>query len=123
MWAPGCRPRFFCKHTATAEICSWYQPPDDPARRLDLDRLQTDPADLTTNMLGGAINHDGLTPYNLCGGLAPQDAQCLPVSSGKQPHTVPSARSGRRGLPQFRFGWGDTTAFWSNDLPSTTLSS
>jgi hypothetical protein len=107
----------------TTEIYMSYQPPDDPARRLDLDRLQTDPADLTTNMLGGAINHDGLTPYNLCGGLAPQDAQCLPVSSGKQPHTVPSARSGRRGLPQFRFGWGDTTAFWSNDLPPTDVSS
>jgi hypothetical protein len=106
----------------TTEIFMSYQPPDDTARRLDVNRLQSDPADLTMNALGGATSGSGLTPYNLCGGLFPQDQHCLPVSPGKQPHTVPSARSGRRGLPQFRFGWSDLSAFWENDLPDTNVS-
>ena len=73
---------------------------------------------LTTNTLGGAAAQSGLTPYDLCGGEAPQPAKCLPdESNARQPHTTPSARSPLRGLSQLRTGWNDFSALYRNELP------
>jgi hypothetical protein len=93
-----------------------YHAPDDPDLRLDVNRLLNN-TNLTINTQGAAVTQSGLTPYDLCGGDAPQPAQCLPgESTARQPHTTPSARSTRRGLSQLRTGWGDLSAFYRNDL-------
>ena len=97
-----------------------YHAPDDPDLRLDVNRLLTN-SNLTINTLGGAVTPFGLTPYDLCGGPAPQPAKCLPdEANARQPHTTPSARSSMRGLSQLRTGWSDLSAFYSNDLPAGT---
>jgi len=109
----------------TTEIHQSYLPPDTPDTRLDVNRLLTD-ADLTTNFQGGAVTQSGLNPDDLCGGQLPQPQHCLAVTSqnpvSRQPHTVPSARSSRRGLSQNRFGWDDPSAFLENDLPGVDVS-
>lgn len=57
----------------------------------------------TVNAAGGAVSQTALTPYELCGGDAPQPATCLPdQSNARQPHTTPSARSAASGV-QFTF--------------------
>jgi len=96
-----------------------YHAPDNPELRLDVNRLLTS-TNLTTNTLGAAASQSGLTPYDLCGGAAPQPAKCLPDEpNARQPHTTPSARSNLRGLSQLRTGWGDFSALYKNDLPPT----
>lgn len=105
----------------TDQISVSYHAPDDPSTRRDVNRLLT-AANLTTNTLGGAVTQTGLTPYDLCGGDAPQPQHCLTSRprfgmEGQQPHTTPSARSPRRGLSQLRFGWSNTLAQYKNDLP------
>src|ERR1041384_4859612 len=45
-------------------------------RRLDVNRLLND-TNLTLNTLGGAATQTGLTPYELCGGAAPQPQRCI----------------------------------------------
>jgi len=96
-----------------------YHAPDNPALRLDVNRLLTE-TNLTVNTLGGAATQTGLTPYDLCGGNAPQPAVCLPgQSNARQPHTTPSARSSARGLSQLRTGWNNMTGNYRNDIPST----
>ncbi len=86
--------------------------------RLDVNRLLND-TNLTLNNLGGAVTQLGLTPYDLCGGEAPQPATCLPGQpNARQPHTTPSARApGVRGLSQLRTGWNNFTGNYRNDLP------
>src|SRR6185369_10092056 len=101
----------------TTDLFVSYQAPDTPAKRLDINRLLTD-TNLTLNTLGGAATQLGLTPYDLCGGEAPQPAVCLPGQpNARQPHTTPSARSPKRGLSQLRTGWNDLTGNYRNDIP------
>jgi len=106
----------------TTEIHQSYLPPDSPGTRLDVNRLLT-AADLSVNFQGGAVTMGGLNPDDLCGGELPQPQHCLATQpTTRQPHTVPSARSGRRGLSQNRFGWDDSSAFLENDLPGVDVS-
>ena len=70
-----------------------YHAPDSPALRRDVNRLLNN-TNLTVNTLGAAATQTGLTPYELCGGEAPQPATCLPGQpNARQPHTTPSVRS------------------------------
>jgi hypothetical protein len=98
-----------------------YQAPDLFTTRRDVNRLLTS-ADLLTNTLGGDVSQNGITPYELCGGEAPQPRFCLPLErNSRQPHTTPSARSrNTRGLSQLQAGWMTTAAFIENDLPRET---
>lgn len=102
----------------TNNIFQSYHAPDDPQLRLDVNRL-LDASNLSTNTLGGAVIQSGLSPYDLCGGLAPEPRFCLPTQPNtRQPHTTPSARAPTvRGLSQLRFGWNNSTAAYENDLP------
>jgi hypothetical protein len=101
----------------TTDLFVSYHAPDTPAKRLDINRLLDDTS-LTLNFRGGAVTQFGLTPYDLCGGDAPQPAQCLPDQpSFRQPHTTPSARSPKRGLSQLRTGWNNFTGNYRNDIP------
>ena len=94
-----------------------YHAPDNPELRLDVNRLLTN-TNLTTDTLGGAATQTALTPYELCGGDAPQAQKCLPDrSNAQQPHTTPSARSPLRGLSQLKTGWNNLTGNYRNDLP------
>ncbi len=95
-----------------------YHAPDSPALRLDLNRLLNN-NNLTVNTQGGAVTPTALTPYELCGGPAPQPQRCLPDQpNARQPHTTPSARSPLRGLSQLKTGWNDLTGNYKNDLPA-----
>jgi len=86
-------------------------------RRLDVNRLLND-TNLTTNTQGAAVTQTALTPYELCGGEAPQPQRCLPDNSNaQQPHTTPSARSPARGLSQLKTGWNDLTGNYRNNVP------
>src|SRR5262249_61989836 len=73
-----------------------YHAPDAAATRRDVNRL-LDASNLSANTLGGAVSQSGLTPYDLCGGEAPQPQHCLPADqpTARQPHTTPSARAPR----------------------------
>ncbi|HEU4391945.1 MAG TPA: hypothetical protein VFV34_29435 [Blastocatellia bacterium] len=93
---------------------------DNDTRRRDVNRLLT-ATDLTSNILGGAVTQTGLSPYDLCGGDAPQPQHCLTSqSTARQPHTAPSNLSTLRGLSQLRFGWNNTTAIYTNNIPAGT---
>src|SRR4030095_447622 len=86
-------------------------------RRLDVNRLLND-TNLTLNTLGGAATQTDLTPYELCGGEAPQPQKCIPEAlNAQQPHTTPSARSSARGLSQLKTGWNNFTGNYRNDIP------
>jgi hypothetical protein len=96
-----------------------YHAPDNPNLRFDVNRLLND-TNLTVNTLGAAATQVALTPYELCGGEAPQATTCLPdQSNARQPHTTPSARSSARGLSQLKTGWNNLTGNYKNDLPTT----
>jgi len=102
----------------TDQIFLMFQAP--AAARLDVNRLLS-AGDLTTNTLGGAVAQAGITPYELCGGEAPEPAKCLPAErNSRQPHTTPSARSPKRGLSQLQAGWSSVSAFIDNGLPKGT---
>ena len=58
------------------ELFVSYHPPDDPNKRRDVNRL-LNAANLTTNTLGGTATETGITPYDLCGGRAPEPQHCL----------------------------------------------
>jgi hypothetical protein len=96
-----------------------YHAPDAATTRRDVNRLLTS-TNLTTDTLGGASTQSGMTPQDLCGGESPQPVQCLPStqSTSRQPHTVVSALSTKRGLSQLRTGWGNLNSTYGNDLPS-----
>src|SRR5688500_18952729 len=101
---------------ATNDLFVSYHAPDN--RRLDVNRLLNN-TNLTLNNLGGAVTQLGLTPYDLCGGEAPQPVTCLPgEANARQPHTTPSARSPLRGLSQLRTGWNNFTGNYRNDIPA-----
>lgn len=106
----------------TNEIVVSYHPADDPATRLDVNRM-LDGSSLTTNTLGGIVVQSGLAPYDVCGGDSPEPQHCLPTPpqpTMRQPHTTPSARSSKRGLSQLTLGWSAGTATYENDLPPGT---
>jgi len=87
-------------------------------RRLDVNRLLND-TNLTTNNLGGAAIQTALSPYELCGGDAPQAQRCIAeANNAQQPHTTPSARSSLRGLSQLKTGWNDLTGNYRNNIPA-----
>jgi hypothetical protein len=95
-----------------------YHAPDNPALRLDVNSLLNN-TNLSINTLGAAATQTELTPYELCGGDAPQAQRCLPDQpNARQPHTTPSARSPRRGLSQLKTGWNNLTGNYKNDLPA-----
>ena len=103
----------------TSNIFVSYHAPDNPELRLDLNRLLID-TNLTVNTLGAAATQIALTPYELCGGEAPQALTCLPdQSNARQPHTTPSARSAARGLSQLKTGWNNLTGNYKNEIPNT----
>src|SRR4026207_284365 len=86
-------------------------------RRLDVNRLLDD-TNLTTNNLGGAAIQTALSPYELCGGPAPQPQRCIAeANNAQQPHPAPSARSPVRGLSQLKTGWNDLTGNYRNNIP------
>jgi len=86
--------------------------------RFDVNRLLND-TNLTVNTAGGAVTQTDLTPYELCGGDAPQPQRCLPdQSNARQPHTTPSARSPLRGLSQLKTGWNSITGNYRNNVPA-----
>ena len=102
----------------TTDLFVSYHAPDVAGVRLDVNRLLND-TNLTLNNLGGAVTQTGLTPYDLCGGEAPQPLTCLPDQpNARQPHTTPSARSDARGLSQLRTGWNNFAGNYTNDLPA-----
>jgi len=101
----------------TSNLFVSYHAPDNPELRLDVNRLLNN-TNLTTNTLGAAATQIALTPYELCGGDAPQPQKCLPdQSNARQPHTTPSARSPLRGLSQLITGWNNLTGNYRNNLP------
>jgi hypothetical protein len=96
-----------------------YHAPDNVALRLDVNRLLSN-TNLTVNTQGGAVIPTALTPYELCGGDAPQPQRCLlDQPNARQPHTTPSARSSLRGLSQLKTGWDNLTGNYKNELPNT----
>ena len=103
-----------------ADLAVGYHAPDAADRRLDVNRW-VDSTDLTTNDTGGAVTQVGLNPYDMCGGLSPQSQHCSADSTQRQPHTVPSARSSKRGLPQNRIGWITPVANLRQDLGTSGL--
>jgi hypothetical protein len=103
----------------TNNIFVSYHAPDNPELRLDVNRLLNN-TNLTVNTQGGAATQTGLTPYELCGGDAPQALTCLPDQpDARQPHTTPSLRSPLRGLSQLKTGWNNMTGSYGNELPVT----
>jgi len=104
---------------ASAQTSNLFVSYHAPAnRRLDVNRLLDD-TNLTTNNLGGAAIPTALSPYDLCGGPAPQPQRCIAsANNAQQPHTTPSARSPLRGLSQLRTGWNDLTGNYRNNIPA-----
>jgi len=113
----------------TNEIHVAYHAPDNPQKRRDVNRL-LNAGNLTTNTLGGAVTQNGLDPYDLCGGEAPQPRFCLQRSpilfvnlgiTPNEPHAAPSFNApDKRGLSQLRIAWVNviSTAQYQNDLPA-----
>jgi hypothetical protein len=102
----------------TTNLFVSYHAPDNPELRLDVNRLLND-TNLSVNTLGAAATQTALSPYELCGGEAPQPQRCLPDQpNARQPHTTPSARSPKRGLSQLKTGWNDLTGNYRNNLPA-----
>jgi len=100
----------------TTNLFVSYHAPDNPQLRLDVNRL-LDNTNLTVNTLGAAATQTALSPYELCGGEAPQPPRCLEQTRLRQPHTAPSLRSPKRGLSQLKTGWNDVTGNYKNELP------
>ncbi len=75
-------------------------------------------ADLTKNLLGGAVTKKGLTPFDLCGGNPPEPSTCASAGGAQMPHTVGSAFSSKRGLSQLRFAWSTKKSSMTNAIPS-----
>ena len=104
---------------ATAQTSNLFVSYHAPAnRRLDVNRLLND-TNLTTNNLGGATTQTALSPYELCGGEAPQPQRCIAeANNAQQPHTTPSAGSTARGLSQLKTGWNNLTGNYRNNIPA-----
>lgn len=96
-----------------------YHAPETAQTRLDVNRLLAED-NLSINTLGGQVEHEGLAPYDVCGGEPPQPLHCLVNQpNARQPHTTPSLNgNGKRGLSQLRLGWNSPSAYWRNELPA-----
>jgi hypothetical protein len=83
-----------------------------------VNRLLND-TNLSINTLGAAVTQIGLTPYELCGGEAPQPQKCLPDALfAQQPHvTIPFLGAPFRGLSQLKTGWNNFNGNYRNDIP------
>ena len=104
---------------ATNNLFVSYHAPDDASLRLDVNRLLND-TNLTVNTLGALAAQIGLSPYELCGGEAPQPQRCLlDQPNARQPHTTPSARSPLRGLSQLKTGWNNFDGTYTNDVSAS----
>lgn len=103
---------------ATTALMLTYHAPDQPNFRRDVNRL-TNTTHLTLNTGGGAVTQDGLTPYDMVGGDAPQPYFALPGQpAARQPGNTPALFFPQmRGLNQLRIGWSAPTAFYANALP------
>jgi hypothetical protein len=104
----------------TTDIHVSYHPAAE--HRLELNRLLT-VASLTENILGGAVEQSGLTPYRLCGGEPPPDSndapRCLPSDEpmDREPHSAPASRSPKGGLRQLHLSWVYPAAHYGNQVP------
>jgi len=98
-----------------ADLHTAYHAPADE-RRSVANFLTS--ADLTKNLLGGAVTRKALSPFDLCGGDSPEPPTCTSAGSHQQPHTVSSAFSSKRGLSQLRFAWSSKKASMTNAIPA-----
>jgi hypothetical protein len=99
-------------------VYATYQAPDNPADRLDVNRM-ADPSNLTVNTLGGAVTENGLTTYTMAGGAGPEPYLVLPNEAGaRQPDSVASSLAPNTpGMSQLVVSWDDPSASYENDLP------
>ena len=103
-----------------------YHAPDGVDMRKDVNRL-TNPTNLVTNAMGGAVTAIALNPYSICGGSTSQ--HCLPpdntsIYQPRQPHTSDDTAlehkppaTARPGLSQLSLGWSSTSAAYRNEIP------
>jgi len=101
----------------TDDLYVSYHAPDDPALRLDVNRL-IEGDNLATNTLGADVTPVALNPYTLCGGEYGAE-DCLPDEYDyNQPHTSDSYLApDQAGLSQLDVGWDSQTAVYENLLP------
>ncbi|HEX9460351.1 MAG TPA: hypothetical protein VGA84_14455 [Thermoanaerobaculia bacterium] len=100
----------------THDLHVTFHAPDNPFLRRDLNRFLTS-TELSTNVLGGAVTPNALSPYEICGGPSPFPPKCIPsANNSQQPHTSPSARSNAPGLSQLHSGWTSTSGSLQDDL-------
>jgi hypothetical protein len=101
----------------THDLHVTFHAPDNPLLRRDLNRFLTS-SELSTNVLGGAVTPNALSPYEICGGPSPFPPKCIPsANNAQQPHTTPSARSNAPGLSQLHSGWTSASGSLQDDLP------
>jgi len=101
----------------THDLHVTFHAPDNPLLRRDLSRFLTS-SELSTNVLGGAVTPNALSPYEICGGPSPFPPKCIPsANNAQQPHTTPSARSNAPGLSQLHSGWTSASGSLQDDLP------
>ena len=101
----------------THDLHVTFHAPDNPLLRRDLNRFLTS-SELSTNVLGGAVTPNALSPYEICGGPSPFPPKCIPsANNAQQPHTTPSARSNAPGLSQLHSGWTSASGSLRDDLP------
>jgi hypothetical protein len=83
-----------------------------PPVRRDVNRFLA-ASELSTNVLGGAVTPNLLSPYEICG-----PSKCIPGAlNAQQPHTTPSARSSAPGMTQLHSGWSSANGSLADDLP------
>ncbi len=100
----------------THDLHVTFHAPDNPFLRRDLNRFLTS-SELSTNVLGGAVTPNALSPYEICGGPSPFPPKCIPsANNAQQPHTTPSARSNAPGLSQLHSGWTSASGSLQDDL-------
>ena len=114
----------------TTELFQTYHAPDTAAARQDIGRFLS-AAELTTNVLGGAVLPVGLAPYTLAGG-APYNATGGPYvgpptlaqfalpgqPSARQPGNTPSLYATQvGGLRQLELGWSRPGASLEERIP------
>ena len=92
----------------TERIYATYHAPDDPSRRLDLNRL-VDPQNLSINTLGDLALGLGLSEYSHCGGSTVGAQPCISVPGIFQPHA---------GVGQLKLAWDFPFTGFLNWLPA-----
>lgn len=91
-----------------------FHPPDDPFSRLDVNPW-SEINHLSTNLLGGMVTSNDLSPYGLCG--ASLAARCLnsSLTINKEPHVAITGP----GLSQLKVGWNSAVGLGAltNEIP------